>query len=378
MNFGRAQWTAPLFCLLLLIASGARGQGFEHFNLFLDLHYESADQTVELYSGMGGSPDGITALKGSRIALATTAMLAGRPLNDRSLDSALESVRFNQSLGDDPFQMWDARTNAAAIHELLDVLRRRNFGQKIVSTVQQLFPADARVSVRVPVYVVAFGPQNIDAFVRRIVWHGNVPEFVGEGRGELTITVNLAKAVHYGDNVDSRFVGLMSVVAHEVFHAAFGAYKDESPVWRAYYASPRTALDELLDLTQNEGIAYYLSLIQRTGGRLVRDWADRSRRAVEEFNRRAEELLNPETSSRRVAEIIQSANTSGYWESYGSITGMIIAREIDRTLGSQALSGTIAREPADFFLKYEQAQRLGSESPPLSPRVFAYVHARQH
>ncbi len=382
VNCSFLQDRVPVFLVfglaLLLAPSRSPAQGFEHFNLFLDLNYQSAEETVDLYDGVGGNPSSIVDLKGSRIALATTALLVGRRMTDQSLDSALESVKFNQTLGDDPFRMADARKNVAAISELLDVLKKRNFGQKVVATVQQLFPPDARLTARVPVFFVAFGPQNIDAFVRRVIWHGSVPQFVSEGEGELTIVVNLAKAVHYGDAVDARFVALMSVVAHEVFHAAFGAYKDESPVWRAYYAAPRGPLDELLDLTQNEGIAYYLSLLQRTRGRLVLDWADRTRRAVEEFNRRAEELLNPSIPAQRAREILQQANTSGYWESYGSITGMVIAREIDRTLGSQALSETIARGPIDFFQKYEQAQRLGSESPPLSQRVLEYIRTGQH
>ncbi|HEX9006766.1 MAG TPA: DUF5700 domain-containing putative Zn-dependent protease, partial [Bacteroidota bacterium] len=179
-------------------------------------------------------------------------------------------------------------------------------------------------------------------------------------------------------SVDERFIGLLSVVAHEVFHAAFGAYKDDSPVWRSWYAAPHTPLDELLDLTQNEGIAYYLTLIQRTRGRLVQNWAERSRAAVQEFNRRAEELLDPRLPRSRAADIIQSANTSGYWESFGSITGMIMARQIDGTLGSQALSESIARGPADFFLKYAQAQRLSSDSPQLSEKVMAYVQSLRY
>ena len=375
MRFVLVKTAAALLFILLVCFQDGMGQGFEHFNLSLDLNYSSADRTLELYTGLGGNSSSIARLRGSRIALATTALLANRPLSLSSLDSALESVKFNQSLGDDVFQMQSARKNVVAIQELLDAVRRRNFGQKVVSTVEQLFPPDAHVSVRVPVYFVAFGHENIDAFVRRVVWHGDDPEFVGEGEGTLTIVVNLAKAVHYGESVDSRFVGLMSVVAHEVFHAAFGAYKDESPVWRAYYASPRTPLDDLLDLTQNEGIAYYLSLIQQTRGRLVLDWAERTRKAFDEFNNRAEELLNPSITRHRATEIIQMANTSGYWESYGSITGMVIARQIDMTLGSQALSETIARGPADFFLKYQQAQRMGSESPQLSHRVLEYITA---
>ena len=84
-------------------------------------------------------------------------------------------------------------------------------------------------------------------------------------------------------------------MAHEVFHAAFGAYKDNSPVWRQYYGMRRTYLDQLLDLAQNEGIAYYLTLIQRTRGRLVMDWPERVRTAFTDFNRNAEELLSPRT-----------------------------------------------------------------------------------
>lgn len=366
------------FLAAAMLSSGVHAQGYERFNLFLDLNYTSADRTLELYAGLGGNPGAVTELKGSRIALATTALLAGRALDASSLDSALQAVKFNQDLGDDVFRLKEARANVASIRELLTDLRRRNFGQRVVSTVQQLFPPDARLAVRVPVYFVAFGHQNIDAFVRRVEWHADEPVFVPEGRGELTIVVNLAKALHYGDNVEERFIGLLSVVAHEVFHAAFGAYKDESPVWRAWYASRRTALDELLDLTQNEGIAYYLTLVQRTRGRLVRDWAERSRTAVQEFNSRAEELLGPSLPRRRAAEIIQSANTSGYWESFGSITGMVMARQIDQSLGSQALAETIARGPADFFLKYLEAQRHASDSPPLSPKILGYVQAMSH
>ncbi len=369
-----------LLCALVLASCPrtVRAQGYEHFNLFLDLNFASADQTLDLYAGLGGNPQTITELRGSRIALATTAMLAHRALGPESLDSALEAVKFNQEPGDDVFRLKDARANTAAIRELLDELHKRNFGQKVVSTVQQLFPPDARVAVRVPVYFVAFGHQNIDAFVRRVIWQHDDPVFVPEGQGELTIVVNLAKAVHYGDSVDERFIGLLSVVAHEVFHAAFGAYKDDSPVWRAWYAAPHTPLDELLDLTQNEGIAYYLTLIQRTRGRLLQNWAEHSRAAVQEFNRRAEELLDPRLPRYRAAEILQAANTSGYWESFGSITGMIMARQIDGTLGSQTLSETIARGPADFFLKYVDAQRHASDSPPLSDKVINYVRSLRY
>lgn len=367
--------TAILF-LSIVFAFRSPAQDYAQFNVFLDLNYASADQTVELFGGLSGHPDEVARLKGSQIALATTAYLAQRPLTVADLETSLQAAKYNQSQGDDPFRIGQARAHAGAIKELLTALRQRNFGQKVISTVEQLFPPNARVTTRIPVYFVAFGHQNIDAYVQRIVWRGDTPTFVGEGQGELTIVVNLDKAVGYGSELDERFLWLMSVVAHEVFHAAFGAYKDTSPVWRQYYARPHNYLDELLDLAQNEGIAYYLTLIQRTRGRLVMDWPERVRTAFTDFNRNAGELLSPRTPPQRASDLIRMANTSEYWQNYGAITGMIIARQIDNTFGREALSSTIANGPIDFFLKYLDVVKQHSDYPTLSPAVSQYI--QQH
>jgi len=352
-----------------LCAAGTAAAQSDNFNVYLRIDYASAEQTLELYGGIAGRPAEIAALRGSQIALSTTSFLAQRPLDTPALERALEAVKFNQDLGDDVFRMREARANVAAITELLQESQRRNFGQKVVSTVAQLFPPSARVSTVIPVYFVAFGSQNIDAFVRRVVWRGDTPVFTGEGEGELTIVVNLAKCVNYGRTVDERFIGMLSVVAHEVFHAAFGVYKDGSPAWRAYYAGHRRPLDQLLDLAQNEGIAYYLTLIQSSRGRLPADGLERARRSFADFNRNAAELEAPGTTFRRSEDIIRLSNTSGYWESYGAITGMIIARQIDQSLGREALMETIASGPSDFFGKYATLMSRDSGLPALSPLV---------
>jgi hypothetical protein len=358
-----------LLACTLLFGAASRGQQGEYFNVFLRIDYASAEKTLELYQGLAGRPADIAALRGSQIALSTTAFLAQRPFDTPTLEHALEAVKFNQGLGDDVFRMRDARANVAAINELLKEAQKRNFGQKVVSTVAQLFPAGARVNTVIPVYFVAFGHQNIDAFVRRVIWRGDTPIFTGEGEGELTIVVNLAKCVNYGRSVDERFVGMLSVVAHEVFHAAFGVYKDGSSVWRNYYAAHRTPFDQLLDLSHNEGIAYYLTLIQSSRGKLPPDGLEKARHSFADFNRNASELLAPGTTFRRSEDIIRLSNTSGYWESYGAITGMIIARQIDQTLGRQALVETIAGGPADFFGKYADLMKRDGGIPSLSPLI---------
>ncbi len=343
------------------------------FNVALMMNTESAERTVELYQGLGGRPQSVAELRGSQIALATTSLLSGTTLDNAALARALEAAKYNQDQGLDYFRMKDARANVAAIKELLQEMQRRNFAQKVVSTVEQLFPPDTRITAMFPIYVVAFGHQNIDAFVRRTLWNGNSPVFVGEGQGQLTIVVNLAKAVYYGRDVDERFYGLMSVVAHEVFHAVFGVYQDNSSRWQQYHASRQSWFDELMELTQNEGIAYYLTLIQRSRGRLREDQLGNVQAAFEQFNRAAAEMLSPSITRTRAVQLIQQSNTSGYWGSFGSMTGMIIARQIDQSMGRQALSETIALGPVDFFSKYAGLMKTRDDIPKLSEAVLRYA-----
>ena len=282
-------------------------------------------------------------------------------------------MKYNQDLGDDVFYMKQAREHAAEIKELLQMLRRRNFTQKVVSTVAQLFPGGVRVSDRLPLFVVAFGHPSIDAYVQRIVWRDREPVSVGEGGGEVTIVVNLAKAVSYGRSADERFLELLTVVAHEVFHAVFSVYKAGSPAWRQYYQSHRRPFDQLLDLAQNEGIAYYLNLVQQSHGGLPSDWNAKVGAAFDAFNRAAEELLNPTTPPARAYDLLLRSNTSGYWQSYGAITGMIVARQIDRTLGRAALSETLVDGPGAFFSTYADLMRRDDAIPRLSPRLLEEI-----
>ncbi|MBX2990916.1 MAG: hypothetical protein KF749_07085 [Bacteroidetes bacterium] len=340
-----------------------------HFNVRLNINYESADKCIGLYEGLSGSGREIVPLRGSQIALATTADLARRRLSSERLEASLDGIKFGQTEADDVFRLKEAKENVASIKELLTTIKRRNFSQRVAATVEQLFPANAKVSTTIPMFVVAFGHNNIDAYVRRVVWEGDVPRFVGEGEGELTIVINLAKGVKYGRNADERFIGVLSVVAHEVFHAAFGVYKDASPVWQEYYSARRTYLDRLLDLTHNEGIAHYLTFEQRSGGYLPQDWDQKIAASFAEFNRSAEELLSSRISPQRAHYLISTSNTSEYWQSYGAITGMFIARTIDQKLGRAALTATVANGADAFYLNYIQLAERDDNLPRLSASI---------
>jgi hypothetical protein len=348
----------------LFFPEAGQAQSPADLNISLTLDFTSAERTLDVYAGRSGSPQDIAALPGSRLALAATAAISGQFVEPRDLETALEDARFGALQDGDVFSMSDAREKTPALQELLTEIRRRNFGRRVVSTVAQFFPSAARIHATVPVYFVAFGPQTIDAFVQRVSWRDGFPLFTADG--ELTIVLNLARAVEYGTTTQERFLGTLSTVAHEVFHVAFGAYQDSSDLWREFSSHQRGYLPQLLELTQNEGIAHYLSFEQR-GGYAPRDWDVRVRASMEEFNRNAAELVSPATGTRRAGEIIRASNTSTYWESYGAITGLFIAREIDHAAGRPALVETVASGPFAFFAAYDRLCERDSNLPKLSP-----------
>jgi hypothetical protein len=366
----------PLLLLAALVPfAAAFPQDNPDFNVGLRIDYSAAQQTVRLFDDQPVSTRVLAGLRGNRIAEFTTGLIAGRNGNIPLLRDYLDSLKYHQIIRDDLFHLETSRRNSREIKRLLDEMQKRNFNRKVVATVEQIFPAHAEVSVDIPLFVVALGHENVDAFVRRIRWEGDVPRFVGEGEGELTIVINLSHSVNYGSDLEERYLSLLGVVAHEVFHAAFGAYKDRSPGWRQYYSTHTRPFDQLLDLTQNEGIAYYLSLDQRGRGYLPRDWYTRTRETFASFNRNASELLSADLTPGRASELIRNANLSGYWESYGAMTGMFMAREIDIQLGRAALIETISAGPLDLLAKYLRLTERDGGLPKLASPIIREINA---
>jgi hypothetical protein len=360
---------ALLASALLGCAAPVQSQTDPAFNISLSIDYTAAEQTLLLLRGEYVNTRELAALRGNRVAASTSGLIAGNGDAPSHLQSYLDSLAGRSIIRDDVFRLEEARENADAIGALLDELRRRNFSRMVVATVEQIFPSDIPVAAVIPVYVVALGHENADAYVRRVTWKGDEPQFAGEGEGELTIIINLAAAATYPLPPEEGMKSILLTTAHEVFHAAFGLYKDASPGWKSYYAKHTSAADYLLDLVQNEGIAYYLSLEQRLGDRLPQDWISRMQESFATFNRNAQRLMSAGVGGREAGEIIRSANLSGYWESYGSMTGMAMAREIDRGLGRKALIETISLGPLDFLSKYVSLTETSSSMPEISEGV---------
>lgn len=346
------------------------------FSINLQFNYAAAEECIRLYQDEFVNTGTLSRVRGNLIAASTAGLIANRTDVPSLLKSYLDSLRNHQQISGDIYHLEDARKGLPAIRELLSEIKKRNLSQKIGATVEQLFPRDAAVSCMIPVYVVALGHENADAYVRRIIWKDDVPQFTGGEAGELTIVVNLAASVRYGSNTEERLLSLMTVMAHEVFHAAFGAYKDTSPAWKRYYLKHTRPFDALLDITQNEGIAYYLSLDQEWRGNVPPEWPERTRNAFAAFNNNAAELLSPRLTRERANQLLRTANLSGYWESFGSMTGMMIAREIDLHLGRPALAETVEKGPYDFFSKYIRLTEEDSNLPKLKKLLESEIETR--
>ncbi|MDI6767827.1 MAG: hypothetical protein QME52_13485 [Bacteroidota bacterium] len=355
-----------LLLFITIIETIAFGQTNPNFNLSLQLDYTAAEQTILLYEDRQVNTEILSSLRGNRIAASTAGMIANNRMITTHLKNYLDSIKYHQFIKDDIYHLEESRKNVHKIKMLFDELKTRNFTRRVIATIEQIFPTDAAITLTIPIYVVALGHGNVDAFVRRIIWHGDIPQFVDGDDGELTIVINLSQSIQYGDQVDEQFVSLLGIVAHEVFHAAYEAYKSTSSSWDQYYQNYHGPFYYLLDLTQNEGIAYYLSLDQFGRGNLPRNWHDKMRDAFSIYNKNAEELLTDTISSIRANEIIRKANLSGYWESYGSMVGMFIAREIDLRLGRAELIDILSGDPIGFFEKYIKLSEIDSNLPRLS------------
>ncbi|MBS4029154.1 MAG: hypothetical protein KGZ58_11045 [Ignavibacteriales bacterium] len=364
------------FVLYVILFSWTKiySQTNPNFNVYLDVNYRSAEAMFDVLERRFGNAEELAAMRGNQIALATSLMIENRwESGVESFRDHLQKIKSGVEIENDVFQFQRARDSVAAMKEVLRELQRRNFQRRVTATVEQLFPSSTKINVQIPVYVVAFGTEKVDAFVRRIVWENDIPHFVGEGEGELTIVINLSRVVELEDNLDSRFLSILSTVAHEVFHVAFGDYQDHSKQWQRFRKKNTAPVFQLLELVQNEGIAYYFSLEQRGRGYLPHDWNERTQTAMDRFNAAMEEMVSPDVSRARKYELVRTSNTSGFWESYGSISGMVMARAIENNFGKAALVETIEKGVLHFFDKYREAMFRDRNLPPLNDTTISFL-----
>ncbi|NUN70371.1 MAG: hypothetical protein HUU02_11735 [Bacteroidetes bacterium] len=354
---------------LLFIAVPLRGQ--EHFNVTFRLDFASVDALLEFSEGRIANVDRVASLRGNQIAAATSALLAREPYSRERFAQELERFRNGATAARDMFGLSSAIRFRNEIRTLSQESKKRALERRVMATIAPFFPEKARLNAVIPVYFVAMGNENAAAFVRSIVWRDDVPYFVGEGEGELTVVMNLTRSVEYIRDVQVQFIDMMSTLAHESFHAVFGLYQQQQPVWQQISSRPEPHWI-LAELVQNEGIAYLISLQQRSGAQLSAGQLSSSKQSVADLNAALNELASPQLTRERARDLIMNSNLSGSYEkNYGASAGVLMAYAIDAKLGRKALTETLELGPADFFSKYQQLAKQFGELPQFEAAVIA-------
>ncbi len=359
-----------LLSVLFLIPPSSRAQTNPQFDVTLRVDYSSTEEMLDFFARRSSNAERVASQRGNLVAAATSLLLARteRPTDD--FVRALELARDTYNSPNDIYGLRSAVSHLDELKKLLAETKRRRLDRRVIATISSLFPDDARVSLTVPVFVVAMGNENAAAFVRRVIWKENAPVFVGDDRGEQVIVLNLSRCLIRGADVEQEFLQVLSTLAHESFHAVYGAYRsgDSSEF------NPGGPAAALASLVQNEGIAYLLSMeIQKGGEAPPQQWFDATKRAVEKLNSALIELQSPSLTRRRARELMMNSNLSGSFEgNYGATAGLRIAYEIEKRLGRPALTGTVREGVKDFFRKYDELCRQDSNLPVLDAKALGW------
>lgn len=358
-----------LFFLVVLLEVLSSPSGYilaqqQRFNVSLRVDYASAQAVLEFFERTTFNAARVAEQRGNQLAAATSLLLEReeRPADD--FIPQLESFRDHPGTKD-LYGFTPLRNALPRVKALLKEIKRRQLERRVVATLESYFPQDAAINIEIPVYVVAIGNERAAAFVRRVVWNGDVPRFVGPSEGTPVIVLNLARTAAYGDRVEEQFVETLATLTHEAFHAVFDSYRGASD------RAAEDAASALGELVQNEGIAYYISLSIHIGGETpASEWFIATRRAVESLDKAVSELQSPSITPSRAKDLLMNANLSGSFEAnYGATAGLRMAYEIDKRLGRSALTQSVSDGWRKFFEIYGRVSSQSGDLPRFSEKV---------
>ena len=353
--------------VIVVLPSILSSQTNPNFNFSLGLDYSAAEQTLDYFDHLTGNTTFVAELRGNRLAAATSVMLARTEKGDDDFSQQLELARNNTRFESDVYGFLPAKNHIPELRKLLAEIKHRQLDRRIVATIASFFPEQAKISTRFSVYFVVIGNERTAAFVRHVIWNYDVPAFVDEEHGEPIIVVNLARFIEGPTNVQAQFIEVLSTTSHECFHAAFSVLKKSLPE----SVKPKNIAEHLLDVVQNEGVAYYLSLQTHIGNATPsRSWFDVTAQSVKVLNSVLVEISSPNLTRSRAQELMMNANLSGSMEgNYGATAGMRMAYEIDARLGRPTLTATLLTGSGSFVLTYMQACLRDGSLPKIDTQV---------
>jgi len=355
------------FGLVFILQLTLYSQTNPNFDFSLGIDYSAAEQTLDYFDHGTGNTKYVAELRGNQLAAATSVALARTEKADDDFRQQLELARNNSRFESDVYGFSPTKKHIEELRKLLLEIKHRQLDRRIVATIASFFPKQAKISTRFPVYFVVIGNERAAAFMRHVVWNYDVPTFVSEEKGEPVIVVNLARVVERQNNIEAQFVEVLSTTAHECFHAVFSVLQKSLPD----STKAKNITDQLLDVVQNEGIAYYLTLQTHIGDRTPsQQWFNGTTQALEMLNRALLEMSSTNLTRARAQELMMNANLSGSFEgNYGATAGMRMAYEIDSRLGRPALTATLMTGSHSYISTYIQACLRDANLPKIDKQV---------
>lgn len=355
------------FGLIFILPLTLRSQTNPNFDFSLGIDYSAAEQTLDYFDHSTGNTKYVAELRGNQLAAATSVALARTEKADDDFRQQLELARNNARFESDVYGFSPAKNHIQELRKLLLEIKHRQLDRRIVATIASFFPKQAKISTRFSVYFVVIGNERAAAFMRYVVWNYDVPTFVSEEKGEPIIVVNLARVVERQNNIEAQFVEVLSTTAHECFHAVFSVLQKSLPD----STKAKNITDQLLDVVQNEGIAYYLTLQTHIGDRTPsQQWFNGTAQALEMLNRALLEMSSTNLTRARAQELMMNANLSGSFEgNYGATAGMRMAYEIDSRFGRPALTATLMTGSRSYISTYIQACLRDANLPRIDKQV---------
>jgi hypothetical protein len=215
---------------------------------------------------------------------------------------------------------------------------------------------------RYRIFVVANGHPIGDAYVRRVVFRGEIPTLARAGEPVIVLNA-LAIAAGYRGTPADQARSALGVVQHELFHALYARSGLVRPA--------KTVAARLLQLVLNEGVAHFADRRRRL--QIEGFPADRANTALTSLAAalvRAEKL---KVGSIEARQLLGRAGEGRYWGKHGAISGMLLAHGVHRALGAPAIREALRCGPGRLVALYQRARRLEKELPALPQEISRFA-----
>ena len=252
-------------------------------------------------------------------------------------------------------ERWQALAGAVAS-------RRDEIARLASRRAASLLPADRAITANLRVYLI-FGLAGLSdhLIVRRAE--------------EEVMIIDILRALgdSEGEPLDSQVSRLARLIAGAAFREAWDVYRSESAAWKGADAS-LGQLEPLLKAVAAAGPASLYAIDENFFPLFV--WLkDPMRRAVDDFNRRAERLAESRENLERRLELMTEMRRPEFVRRVAGPDGAFLTDAVFQSGGIEELRACLARGPRAFFEAYDRAAQTNKDLIALAKPIRDQLHA---